>query len=520
MLSVKFFVQRLGRGAIFLGGRHAYTLGGYQGSLFEPMLPVAMEPPPREERPPMTFILVLDKSSSMMHRTGPSPRRITLAQEAAMRAVETLRPDDYLGILTFSGSTTWDVPPRLIGDGLDLREAQDAIGNIFPVGGTRMFTALRTAIEEIHGAQGLQSPHVLLLSDGESSDGSPETFAALAREARELDITISTIAFGEEADANLMELIAKEGGGRFFYVLGTEELPAIMVAESQAARAENTQTGETSLLGGEAIHPILSGFRMNELPTLGGYNALSSRSDEGAEDVLLSANFEDPILSVWHYGLGGVAAWTGDAGEEWASRWLGWPRLGDFWAQVVRYVLPDPGFGNAQVDVVAGSIETVIRVEMRDDRGEPRNFMHLQFRYANKAGDLLALSLPQIGPGLYSQAIPSPAPGAYRGVVVYEDEAGATQIPAPFAVNYPPEWRPVSADASGGFLDALIDSGRVQLMDLDTLRISAEPDQPEFTAALSSEVLLLILMLTWPAEVAIRRRWLPWQIDSKRGGQA
>lgn len=520
MLGIKAFVHRLGRGAIFLGGRHSYTLGGYQDSVLEPMLPVAMEPPPREERPPMTFVLVLDKSSSMTHRTASSPPRIALAQEAAMRAVETLRPEDNLGVLTFSGGTSWDVQLRPIGDGLDLREAQDAIGNIFPVGGTRMFTALRSAIEKIQAAQDIRQPHILLLSDGESSDGTPETFVALAREARESEITISAIAFGDEADARLMEDIASVGGGRFFHVLKTEELPAIMVAESQAARAENTQIGNTALLQGEESHPILSGFRMTELPTLAGYNALSSRSEQGAEDVLLSANFEDPILSVWNYGLGRVAAWMGDAGEDWASEWVAWSRLGDLWTQVVRYVLPDPGFGNAQVDIIAGSIETVISVEMRDDRGEPRNFMDPQFRYADSGGDLLALPLPQIGPGLYSLSIPSPDPGAYRGVVVYEDEGNATQIPAPFAVNYPAEWRPIGPDATGAFLDALIDSGRAQEMNLETLSTSTEPLQSDLTTALSSEWLLVLLVLTWPAEVAARRRWLPWQIDSRRGGQA
>ena len=50
---------------------------------------------------PVTFLLVLDRSGSMAgdRETDISP--IELTKEAAIRVFDTLRPADYLGILTF-----------------------------------------------------------------------------------------------------------------------------------------------------------------------------------------------------------------------------------------------------------------------------------------------------------------------------------------------------------------------------------------------------------------------------------
>ena len=62
-LALNLYVKRLGGGLIFLGGRNSYTLGGYKNSIFEHMLPVKLEPPPRPS--PATFVLIIDRSSSM-----------------------------------------------------------------------------------------------------------------------------------------------------------------------------------------------------------------------------------------------------------------------------------------------------------------------------------------------------------------------------------------------------------------------------------------------------------------------
>lgn len=109
------------------------------------------------------------------------------------------------------------------------------------------------------------------------------------------------------------------------------------------------QLGVTSLQPGEAGHPLLSGLTGERLPVTGGYNAVQSKADEGAEDILVSSSFSDPILSAGQYGLGRVVAWTADLGQLWLQPWQTEADEGYFWSQVMRYALPNPAMQGAQV---------------------------------------------------------------------------------------------------------------------------------------------------------------------------
>jgi uncharacterized membrane protein len=515
-LSLEVFVSRLAGGLVFLGGRNSYTLGGYQNTRLEPMLPVQLEPPPRSERPPIVFMLVMDHSASM--GTGPNasaPRPIELAREAAMRAIETMRPQDYLGVLSFSNWNDWTVSLRLLGDGLALREALDAVSRVEADGGTHMFQALAdalTALQELP-ASAPPSRHILVLSDGQSQDGSPGEFKALAELARSLNISISTIAFGDDADEQLMNGIAEAGKGRYYKVTQADELPRIMIYESQAARAENVQTGETTIEPGETAHPVLSGLDPQGLPSLEGYNALTSKVEAGAEDILVSSSFGDPILSAWQYGLGRVVAWTGDIGEEWTGAWANPAMQAQFWSQVVRYALVNPALGQAQVNVQVEPTRMVVEAFIQDAAGEPVNLAQVTFTYADAAGAAHSFPLPQQSAGSYRAELPRPPEGAYRAVLSYPGADGnRLETAAPFAVNPPLEWLPLDASAGAANLQAWADLAGGQVLASGLALLESAPtapaEEPEGRGAWWW--LLFALVLFWPLEIAIRRKWLPW----------
>lgn len=515
MLSLQVFVSRLAGGVVFLGGRSSFTLGGYRDTVLEPMLPVKLEPPPRSERPPIVFLLILDRSASMGTITDPAdPLPIELAREASMRAIEAMQPQDWLGVLTFSQESSWDVPLRELGSGLSLRQALDAVSRVQPTSTTYMYNAMQTALAAMGSLPADAPParHILVLSDGLSFDGSLPEFAALAQAAQEQGITLSSIAFGEEADEETMAAIAEAGTGRYYSVSQADELPRILVYESQAARSENVQAGQTALRLGEPEHPILFGLKPGDLPSLSGYNALSSRVEQGAEDVLVSASFGDPVLSAWQYGLGRVIAWTGDLGEEWTGQW-GPGTEGRFWSQVVRYALVNPALGPAQVSVQVKDTLLVVEAALAGASGEPVNLAQVNFTFADPTGQTRAFEVPQSSPGVYRLAISRPPEGAYRAVLAYSGESGAAQeVPAPFAVNPPAEWLPQDPAAGQANLAGWAQQAGGQVLSAqDPLALFAEPPAPEGTAAgFRWSPLLLALVLLWPLEIAIRRRWLPW----------
>jgi len=511
MTALDLFVSRLAGGLVFLGGRNSYTSGGYQGTPIEAMLPVKLDPPPRTQRPPMVFQLILDRSSSMSTGQRESGHDVmALAREAAMRSIETLQAQDFLGVLTFSGSTQWDVPLRPLGGEDGLEQALDAVSKVTAQGTTSMFQAMQETIDQVialpPGAP--QSRHILLLSDGQSSDGTAESFKALAEAARAQGITISTIALGANADAVVMEQIAEAGEGRFYEVADASKLPRILVAESEAARSENIQPGQTSLRSVEAGHPIFSGIRPDQLPLLNAYNALQSKAEEGAEDILVSASFGDPILSAWQYGLGRVAAWTGDLGGEWTENWQ--PESeGTFWSQVIRYMLVDPAQNPAQASVTVEPTRMLVEAAIYTPTGDSVNLAEVRFTYSDSTNKTTTYPLTQKSAGIYQAEIPRPPDGAYRGVLTYPGEDGIqVEVPAPFAVNPPLEWQPEDPSTGVANLTQWSAAGGGQITNLEAAEVSVPKQANPFEDGWWR--LLLALVILWPLEIAIRRRWLPW----------
>jgi uncharacterized membrane protein len=510
MLALDLFVSRRGGGLIFLGGSNSYTLGGYNNSLLAPLLPVRMEAPPRLERPPATFVIIFDRSSSM-RAPQPDVPAIDLAREAAMRAIEIVDRDDYIGVLTYGNDVHWNAPLAKAGGGLALRQAQDAISQVQANGATAMYKALETVVNELETQRPTDTGLILLLSDGRSSDGRDEEFLQLARRASMVGLSISTIAMGDDHQAaDLMAMIAEEGNGRYYRVLNAAELPGIMVEEGRSARGDNVQEGITGLIVGESNHPLLGGINPAGLPVLRSYNALSSRADEGAEDILLSSSFNDPILSGWQYGLGRVVAWMGDSGADWSSSWRSWDGAAYFWSQVVRYALLNPAVGPAQVNVrtTGGVLEA--QLSLVDARERPHNWAEPALLYASGEGSAQELALPQVAPGAYSVQTALPEPGAYRAIVRYGEGDTRVEVAAPFAVNYPREWRPVDVEQSHEQL-----TGWAQVTGGEVVTLEALPSIPSQPAPVVNEEqllweLLLALVILWPVEIALRRHWLPW----------
>lgn len=514
MIGLQVYVSRQAGGLIFLGGRSSYTLGGYAGTLLDPMLPVMLEPPARSERPPMVFQLVLDRSASMDMRMNTETPPIALAREAAMRLIETLQADDYLGVLTFSDNPVWEVPIRMIGSNVGLREALDTVSQIRSDGGTQMFIAVQ---EALFGMMELPADapiyrHMLILSDGQSLDGTPDDFKLLAETAQAQGITISTIALGGDADTLLMEEIAAAGKGRHYYVQDAGDLPRILISESDAARSENVQSGESRLKPVEGGHPILTGIPLDQLPVLNGYNALTSKSESGAEDILVSANYEDPVLSVWQYGLGKVAAWTTDLGEEWMG---GWPAeyKGLFWSQLLRYVLVDPASGPAQVQVAVEPDRVRVEAAVFMADGVPQNQAEIKFSFSDKDGAITSYTMNQTGPGAYLAEFDRPPDGAYRAVLIITTRDGKlVEIPVAFAVNPPLEWMPVDARTGRANLEAWVRTAGGEILEDGALN-SAGPvpgDIPVDSDNGWLRLLLMIVVLYWPIEILIRRYMLPW----------
>jgi uncharacterized membrane protein len=501
LAALKAYVQAQGRGLIVLGGPSAYTLGGYAGTPLEDLLPVKLDEPERVERPPASLLLILDHSESM---TG---LKIQLVKEAAMRAVEILRLGDQIGVLAFNHTYEWPVPLSVLGPELTVRQALDGIFGVQPTGGTNLLDPLQVGLQAMLDRP-LGQQHIVLLTDGISAVGEREDFQEVVDNALTNNITVSSIAVGDDADTELLALIAEWGQGRFRFAQRPEDIPRMMVAETQYAASEMVQRGVIQPQI-EMEHPLVSGFNAADFPPLDGHIALLPRPVFEA-DTVLTTPLEDPLLAAWQYGLGRVVAWTGDAAREWSPAWTNWPRLSEFWVQMVRYALPDPSLGPLLVQTQSEGNTVSITVIATGEDGRGINLGVARLLMAAPDDTTSEVGLPQTAPGEYGVTFEAPQPGAYRGLVALEKDGQQWEVPVGFTVGYSPEYSPRTA-SGGAVLQQLaaLTGGAVLASPLEADLATNHLDGAG--AVFYAPWLLLAAVLCWPIEIAIRRRWRPWR---------
>ena len=315
--SLADYVRDDAGGLIFISGETSFGEEGYSDSVLEGVLPIDFRV--EEKWKDLSLIIVLDKSYSMYGR------KIALAKEATKAALGLLEDRHRFGVITFDWNPYTTIPLQLATNKEWIKEG---ISRIQASAQTNIFPALGKAFEQL-----VESPsrvkHVILLSDGKTY---PDDYEELVRRMGEKEITVSTVAVGEEADRELLASIADWGNGRSYFIEDAERVQQIFIEETQIAL-------EATLIE-EPFKPIvkhrveaLQSIEFDAAPQLLGY--VSTKPKKTAE-VLMEAEDEDPLLARWHYGLGNAVFFASDAKNRWATEWLNWEGYGQFWSQIVR----------------------------------------------------------------------------------------------------------------------------------------------------------------------------------------
>ena len=409
------FVRR-GGGLMMTGGENSFGLGEWFRTPVEKVLPVVTDVRSELEFPLVATVLVLDRSSSMR---AERPTRISLARQGAVDLVELAHPDDYLGLIAFDHDFEWIFKPRPATQS-GKEEMYRAIMRIEPQGGTIVGPPYREAIDVLRETDAAVK-HIIILTDGEFFDGrSPfgvgerPDFEAMAASARRTGITTTTIGFGE-ADFDTIERLARAGGGRFYEVTDTRELPRVIVGEAL--------TAPKALLRDERFTPRLHRHALTrELsPDLGAVDAYVATLLRRDADLLVEGLEGEPLLAIGRYGLGRSAALTTDL-NAWAGDMSSWPELPGLVGAVVRWLQTDPQQYSASVSAAGSKLQVVV------DAVHDGLYMvdeHLEAHY----GDTRVL-LEQTGPGRYVGQLDAVTGGT---VSVVRDQ----DIVAQTAVNLP-----------------------------------------------------------------------------------
>ncbi len=403
--TIQQYVESLGRGLFVAGGNTSYALGGYANTVLDEVLPLSPAPPPRREQGTVALFLVVDKSGSMdLYRSDVS--KMALAREGASLAVESLRPEDTLGVLAFETRHSWVVPPSKITSPDDLRNAQAQIAGIRADGGTAIFPALEEAYKAAAQSDA-KLKHILLLTDGQSFNAD---YAGLINRMRPFGITLSTVAIGSDSDTKLLIDLAQIGTGRYYFTERAQDIPKITTKET-------TIVTRSALVEGRILprlvepSPVMLGMTGGELPPLGGYVATSPRP---RASMVLASDRGDPLLAHWQYGLGRVVAWASDVNGGWTPEWQSWPEASRFWQQAVRWTMPEPVQSAFQVGATVVGDQVTLRAQSVRPDGRFADLLDTRATVVAPDGQGREVRLPQTGPGTYELTTTVANPGTYE----------------------------------------------------------------------------------------------------------
>lgn len=206
------------------------TPSGDTGVVVRALLTITGTVPAHRERTPLAISLVLDRSGSM------SGDRLDAAKAASVSAVERLHPADVVSVVAFDDRVRVTAAPAPRASQQQLVERINAIctgGSTNLSGG---WLRGRQHMEQARGMLGSlegSSRRIVLLTDGHANAGitDPSTLVELARTARAMGITTTTIGVGEGYDDDLLRSMADAGGGNSWYVERPDQAQDVLAEE-------------------------------------------------------------------------------------------------------------------------------------------------------------------------------------------------------------------------------------------------------------------------------------------------
>ena len=180
-----------------------------------------------------TVVVAIDVSPSMM-ATDVSPSRLAAARTAVGRFSDLVPDRIRLGLVTFAGTAQVLVPPTSDHDLI-----RRALNQLRFRSETSLGEAMHASLDALAATGVSDAAGIVVLSDGASTTGRPETEAA--ERARSAGVPVSTIAFGTRTgtvvlggetvsvppDPAVLQRVSSTTGGRFYSAASGDELSAV-----------------------------------------------------------------------------------------------------------------------------------------------------------------------------------------------------------------------------------------------------------------------------------------------------
>jgi Ca-activated chloride channel family protein len=166
----------------------------------------------------LNLALVLDVSGSMYEEDGTGISRLKRIQDAAIAAINKLKPDDTISIIAFAHNSQVVLPPTKLAQKDQIIDVINRI-DMFDVdpGGTAMDQGITLGLGEVEKNAGTGTlTQLVVLTDGETSG---ETACRqLAEQAGQKGVHFNVIGVGTEWNQGLIKDLAKLAQGDWGYI--------------------------------------------------------------------------------------------------------------------------------------------------------------------------------------------------------------------------------------------------------------------------------------------------------------